>query len=56
MAVLIEVAREAADADIGLCLVVAAAQMAAITAALDADARELFEIYPTIAAALDAAP
>jgi hypothetical protein len=55
-AVLIEVAREAADADIGLCLVVADAQMAAITAALDADARELFEIYPTIAAALDAAP
>jgi hypothetical protein len=56
IAVLIEVAREAADADVGLCLVVAAAQMAAITAALDADARELFEIYPTIAAALDAAP
>jgi hypothetical protein len=56
IAVLIEVAREAADADVGLCLVVAAAQMAAITAALHADARELFEIYPTIAAALDAAP
>ncbi len=56
IAVLIEVAREAADADVGLCLVVAAAQMAAITAALPADARELFEIYPTIAAALDAAP
>jgi hypothetical protein len=56
MAVLIEIAREAADADIGLCLVVADAQMAAITAALDADARELFEIYPTIVAALDAAP
>ncbi|MDT7627117.1 MAG: hypothetical protein QOF99_8018 [Pseudonocardiales bacterium] len=56
MAVLIEIAREAADADIGLCLVVADAQMAAITAALDADARELFETYPTIGSALDAAP
>jgi hypothetical protein len=56
MAVLIEIAREAADADIGLCLVVADAQMAAITAALDADARELFEIYPTVGSALDAAP
>jgi hypothetical protein len=56
IAVLIEVAREAADADIGLCLVVAPAQMAAITAALDANTRELFEIHPTIAAALDAEP
>jgi hypothetical protein len=56
IAVLIEVAREAADADIGLCLVVAPAQMAAITAALDANTRELCEIHPTIAAALDAEP
>jgi hypothetical protein len=30
--------------------------MAAITAALDANTRELFEIHPTIAAALDAEP
>jgi hypothetical protein len=56
IAVLIEIAREAADADIGLCLVVAPAQMAPITAALDANTRELFEIHPTITAALDAAP
>jgi hypothetical protein len=54
--VLIELAREAADADIGLCLVVAPSQMAVVTAALDLDAPELFEIHPTVDAALDAAP
>jgi anti-anti-sigma regulatory factor len=57
VAALIEVAHEAGDADIGLCLVVPPACRAAVTTALNrAGARELFDICPTIAAALDTAP
>ncbi len=57
VAVLTEIAREAAAVDIGLCLVVAPDGVAAVTGALDgADLRELFEIRPTIAEALDSPP
>jgi anti-anti-sigma regulatory factor len=57
VAALIEVAHEAGDADIGLCLVVPQACGAAVATALNrAGARELFDICPTIAAALDTAP
>jgi hypothetical protein len=54
VAVLTEIAREAGSVDIGLCLVVAPEQIASVTRALDgAGVRELFEIRPTIADALD---
>lgn len=55
--VLTEIATEAGSVDIGLCLVVPSDRMASIVESLDAaGVRELFEIHPTIAAALDSLP
>jgi anti-anti-sigma regulatory factor len=57
VAALVEVAREAGEADIGFCLVVPPDQMAAIENALGAaDVRDLFEIHPTVASALLSLP
>jgi hypothetical protein len=57
VAVLTEIAREAGAVDIGLCLVVPADHIAPVINSLDEDGvRELFELRPTISAALGSPP
>jgi hypothetical protein len=57
VAALVEVAREAGEADIGFCLVVPSDQVAAVENALGAaGVWDLFEIHPTIASALLSLP
>lgn len=52
--VLGEIAREAATVDIGLCLVVGHEYQPGFTRVLEhAGMNQLFEIFPTVAAALD---
>jgi anti-anti-sigma regulatory factor len=54
---LVSGAREAGEADIGLCLVVPPDHMAAVENALGAaDVADLFEIHPTVASALRTLP
>jgi hypothetical protein len=57
VAVLTEIAREAGAVDIGLCLVIPADHIGPVLDSLDeAGVRELFELRPTITAALDPPP